>query len=159
MFGLIPWKKKSKSTEMATRENGALSPWQQLRQEMDSLFDRFLSRWSGAWEKDGELQAFGRLHVDDQEAEIVVRAEIPGFDPNEIDVSLSGNCLHIKAEHKHEKKDKDNYEQSSSQYYQRVALPSGMDENNIEAKYHNGVLELHIPKTEEARPKRIEIRS
>lgn len=158
MFGLIPWKKKTTSHgDLAVRRDDTLSPWLQLREQMDQLFEQFFGRlMMPTTGEDGLQPSWG---VDDREQEFVVQADLPGFDPDEIDVSVRGNCLCIQAEHKLEEKDDNNYQHRSRQFYQQVTLPSGIDQENIEAKYHNGVLELHVPKTEEARAKRIEVRA
>jgi HSP20 family protein len=106
----------------------------------------------------------GNLEVDDRDNEIVVRAETPGFDPKEIDVEVNGRLLTIKAEKKQEKKrnkkgDGDIEEQEYRAFVESVALPEGVERDKIEAKYHHGVLEVHLPKSEKAKPKRISVQS
>src|SRR5215216_1756585 len=106
MFNLIPWKKqnKDKGRELTLYKGHPLA---ELRAEFDALFDRFLSRWSEPF--GGEL-GFGRsqaLGVEDNDQEVVVKAEVPGFEAGDLDVQVSGNLLTVKAEKKKEKKGKD----------------------------------------------------
>jgi HSP20 family protein len=161
MFNLIPWKKrnKEKGRELAPYKGHPLA---ELRDEFDALFDRFLSRWA---EPFGDLipSRFGGLDVEDGDQEMVVRAEVPGFEPGEVDVQVSGNVLTVKAEKKEEKKGKDGngrYEERRYRtFHQRVTLPPGTDPDKIEARYKNGLLEVHVPKSEEAKGKRIPVKA
>jgi len=161
MFNLIPWKKrnKEKGRELAPYKGHPLA---ELRDEFDALFDRFLSRWA---EPFGDLipSRFGGLDVEDGDQEMVVRAEVPGFEPGEVDVQVSGNLLTVKAEKKEEKKGKDGdgrYEERRYRtFHQSVTLPPGTDPDKIEARYKNGLLEVHVPKSEEAKGKRIPVKA
>jgi HSP20 family protein len=139
-------------------------PLARLRDELDTLFERLLSPWSeSSSESEYGLDRLGNLEVDDRDNEIVVRAETPGFDPKEIDVEVNGRLLTIKAEKKQEKKrkkgDDDVEEQEYRVFVESVALPEGVERDKIEAKYHHGVLEVHLPKSEKAKPKRISVQS
>ena len=85
-------------------------------------------------------------------------ADLPGFEPGDFDVKLSGNSLTVRAEHRHQQED----EKSGASYHygsysRTVTLPHGVDQDKIDARYHSGVLEVHLPKTEQARGKRIEV--
>jgi HSP20 family protein len=161
MFNLIPWKKKSKekSRELAPYQGHPLA---QLRDEFDSLFDRFLSRWA---EPFGDLipSRFGGLDVEDGDQEMVVRAEVPGFEPGEVDVQVSGNVLTVKAEKQEEKRSKDGdgrYEERRYRtFHQSVTLPPGTEPDKIDARYKNGLLEVHVPKSEQAKGKRIPVKA
>ncbi len=161
MFNLIPWKKrnKEKGRELAPYKGHPLA---ELRDEFDALFDRFLSRWA---EPFGDLipSRFGGLDVEDGDQEMVVRAEVPGFEPGEVDVQVSGNLLTVKAEKKEEKKGKDGdgrYEERRYRtFHQSVTLPPGTDPGKIEARYKNGLLEVHVPKSEQAKGKRIPVKA
>ncbi len=94
---------------------------------------------------------------------MVVRAEVPGFEPGEVDVQVSGNLLTVKAEKKEEKKGKDGdgrYEERRYRtFHQSVTLPPGTDPGKIEARYKNGLLEVHVPKSEQAKGKRIPVKA
>jgi HSP20 family protein len=162
LFSLVPWKKKSKnrSRELTRRDRHPLT---ELREEFDALFDRFLSRWTEPFDWDFGPSRFWGLDVEDGDQEMIVRAEAPGFEPSEVDVQVSGNLLTIKAEKKEEKKGKESnghYEERRHRtFHKSVTLPPGIDPNKIEARYKNGLLEVHVPKSEEAKGKRIPVKT
>jgi HSP20 family protein len=92
--------------------------------------------------------------------EFVVRAEAPGFEPNEFDVRVSGDVLTVSAEHKAEVKEGEQVtEQEYGSFQRSIMLPGGVDPNKVEARYRNGVLEIHLPKTPEAQGRRIEVKT
>ncbi|MCA9137643.1 MAG: Hsp20/alpha crystallin family protein, partial [Planctomycetales bacterium] len=91
---LIPWKRERDNEIMEVDPKNELA---QFRANFDQMLDRF---WRGDWE-DAWNQGWG-CDVQDSENEITVRAEAPGFEPDEIDVRLSGNRLVVQAEHKAE---------------------------------------------------------
>jgi HSP20 family protein len=153
MFNLIPWKKERPAdTAVAQRED---NPFSLLRREFDSLFDRVFGNWplaGGEWGPTG----WG-LDVDDKGKELVVRAEAPGFEASDFDVQVSGDVLHIRAERRQEGK-----EGGTSRYgvFERwVTLPPGTDRDKVEARYRNGVLEVHLPRTPDALGRKIEVKT
>lgn len=159
MFSLIPWKKRSSDMKVAhDRDDWQLS-LSRFRDEFESLWDRFLGDWDrelSLWGDDRQIGFSGGL--EDKENEYLFHANLPGFEPNEIDVNVTGNTLQVKAEHKQEKQGKNggsSYRYGSFQRY--FTLPQGVDSQKIDAKYHSGVLEVHLPKTEEAKGKRIAV--
>jgi HSP20 family protein len=138
-------------------------PLARLRDEMDTLFDRLLSPWSAGREMESDLASLLDVDVDERDDEFVIRAETPGFEPDEINVETSGRLLTIKAEKEEKKKDKKgNGEVEQEMYrsfFRSITLPEGVKREKIEAKYQNGLLEVHIPKSDEAKPKRIAVKS
>jgi len=90
-----------------------------------------------------------------------ITAELPGIDKNDVDISVSGNTLTIKAEKKQEKVEEgENYYLSERAYglFQRqITIPEGVETDKIKASFKNGVLEITLPKGEEAKPKKIKI--
>jgi HSP20 family protein len=139
-----------------TRGNGLGShPLALFRQQMDSLFDNFFRGWPSVFsDEDVGGQRFWDFDVRDEGNEMVVRAETPGFDENELNVELHNDVLTIRAEKKQEGEQRQEYRS----YYRSVTLPSGTDAAKVQATYRNGVLELRIPKPEGAQAKRIPIR-
>jgi HSP20 family protein len=162
MFSLVPWKKKSKNTgrELTRWESHPLA---ELRDEFDALFDRFLSRWAEPFDWDFGSSRFWGLDVEDSPQEMIVRAEAPGFEPSEVEVQVSGNLLTIKAEKKEERKGQEGngryQERRYRTFHRTVTLPAGTDPNTIEARYKNGLLEVHVPKSEESTGKRIPVQT
>jgi HSP20 family protein len=158
MFNLIPWRKKDNGGVALRRDADPIS---RLRSEFDTLFDLFTSHWPAPFHR-GFGSDFWGLELDDKENEVVIRAEAPGFEASDFDVHISGNTLVIQAEKKHELKEKRGdgarEEHGFAKFRRMIDLPAGIVPDNVDAKYHRGVLELHIAKSEEAKPKRISVK-
>jgi HSP20 family protein len=165
MVNLIPWKRKRKEYDdgaIATRESNPLTGF---REEVNSLFDRFFRDrpdfdhlWKGWPALKGEDWSLGwGLDVDDREKEIVVRAEVPGFDPKDFDVQVSGNRLLIRAEHKRESKIRDEFSYRYGTLRRVIPLPEGIEKDKITARYRRGVLQVTVPKGERAKGRRIAV--
>jgi HSP20 family protein len=141
----------------------AAHPLRWLREEMDAVFDRFFSRWPGPSEWGLASQWFWDVDVEDTDKEIVVRAEAPGFEAKDFDIQVSGNTLTIRAEHKVEAEgEQEGHRYTERRYgrYQRsIPLPAPVEAEKAAAHYRNGVLELRLPRTEEAQRRRIEVKT
>lgn len=124
--------------------------------EIEELFEQLNSGFadlSGEFEEVGA--GGGGIHLDiaDADDEIVVVADVPGFEPGDIDVSVSDRQLRIAAEHGTETEQED----EDTHYYRRertqrsvsrtVTLPTDVDEREASASYENGVLTIELPKT------------
>jgi HSP20 family protein len=148
MFSLIPLR------ENRGRSGGLMHPLEQMRHEFDTLLNRFFGGWPEPFAGDRGNRLWD-FDVTENDNEIVVRAEMPGFDANEIDVQVRGDTLTIAGE----KKQQGEQRESFSRFRRSVLLPSGVDTDKAQAKFHNGLLELHLPIREEARAKRIQVQS
>ena len=133
----------------------------QMRQEMDRLWESFFEERPRR--KMGEEEEwFPSLDVAETKNEIVVKAEVPGMDPKDIDISLSNGILTIKGE-KEEKREEEeeNYhlvERSHGAFARSIQLPTEVQGNKVNASYKNGVLKIVLPKSEEAKSKEIKIK-
>lgn len=139
------------------RTQGQLSrptdPFGQMRRQFDALFNQFMSGWPALANWEGGEARLWNFDVDEKDNEIAIRADLPGFAPNEVDVQLNDNVLTIRAEHEQEGEGQQRY----SSYERSVTLPPGIDAEKAQANYRHGVLELHIPRTEQGRGRRIPI--
>jgi len=135
---------------VASRED---HPFHQLRRDFDSLFDRLWGGFLAPYEEDWGSQRPWDLDVKEDDKEFVVRAEIPGFEEKELDLQVIGDVLTIKAE----KQQKGDGQEQYRRFQRSFTLPAGTDPDKIQASYHSGVLELHIPRSEKAKPKRITV--
>src|SRR5205814_1277640 len=131
------------------RRGGGLStqrmqPLEQFRRDFDALFDRVFGGLA-PFEQEFEPTRLWDFDVNEGDKEVVVRAELPGFNEKEVDVQLNDNMLTVKAE-KQEKKDG---EERYGSYRRTVTLPSGIDADKATANYRNGVLEMHLPRKEQ----------
>jgi HSP20 family protein len=158
-MNLIPWRNKQQEG------GGELSPLVALRGEMDRLFDSFFREPFGGL--DWPLWGGGRfsppIDVAETDKEFTVRAELPGIDPKDLEVTVTGHQLVLSGEKKESSEhDGKNFYRSETRYgsFRRsLPLPDGVDTEHVEAEYANGVLTLHLKKTEQAATKRIEVKT
>jgi len=143
----LPATRPAQGARPATRRD---HPLLQLQRDFDSLFGRL---WGGWLAPDIETVRMWDFDVTENDKEIVIRAEMPGFEPNELDVQLTNNVLTIKAE----KEQKGDRQEEYRSFYRTMTLPPGINADKVQASYQNGVLELHLPRAPEAMPKRIQI--
>lgn len=134
---------------------------ERIQNEMNRLFDFSITR---APEKGTALyESLWAPAIDIHETKdsIVVKADLPGLKKEEIDVQVDGPSLVIKGERKHESEQKENgylrTERAYGSFYRELSLPSTVDASNMKASYKDGVLELVLPKKEEAKPKKINV--
>jgi HSP20 family protein len=132
-----------------------------MRREMDRLWDSFFQRGPARRVEEG-AEWLPSLDVSETKNDIVVKAEVPGMDAKEIDISLSGDTLTLKGEKKQEKEEKaENYhliERSYGAFTRSIRLPVNVQSDKISASYKNGVLKITLPKSEEAKTKEIKIK-
>ncbi len=132
-----------------------------LRDRMDRLFEDSLARMRGAEEDVMQTTWSPAVDIYETADSLVIKAEIPGVDKNDISVEVKDNTLYLKGERKFEKGIKEeNYHRMERSYgsFSRVfSLPTTVDQNKVKASYKNGVLEITIPKIEEAKPKQITV--
>lgn len=131
-----------------------------LRREMDRLFDRF-------WEDDGEdLPAIREwvpsLDFSETVDTYMVRLEIPGMEPKDVQVTLQDNVLTVKGEKKEEFKQKDErfyrLERSHGMFSRSLRLPAPVDGAKVNAVFKNGLLTVTVPKAPEAKASSIPIK-
>jgi HSP20 family protein len=134
---------------------------EKARSEMDRLWDTFLfgrPKTSGLAEEEWQPA----MDVAETESEMVVNVEIPGMDPEDIDVSLSEGTLLIKGEKKPEAEEKEaDYhlmERSYGTFIRSIPLPAGVQSDKISASYNNGILTIVLPKSEGAQKKEIKVK-
>lgn len=132
---------------MRRRKSEAAAPtFGALQTEMNRLFDDFFGQapdfFGGT--------AFPALTTSETDNQVIVRAELPGVTPDDLDVTIKDNVVTIKGEKKEEKKDeKENYfrmERSFGSFIRQIALPAEVDPAGAESKLDQGVLELRLPK-------------
>ncbi len=151
--------KESKETGKELQVQAARSQWLSPFEEVEHLFDEFLSR--GGWMQPflrrnfPDLEAalgtrWPKLDIIDRDDEVVVKAELPGVDKENVDVSISENMLSIRASTQHEKKEeKGQYfrrELSRGECQRTVRLPGNVDGDKAKASFKDGILEISMPK-------------
>jgi HSP20 family protein len=133
-----------------------------LRREMDRLWDDFFGPGRKAL-RPMEMEWAPAVDVSETADQVVIKAEIPGMEAKDIDISLAGDVLTIKGEKKSEREEKkENYhlvERSYGSFSRSLKLPAAVDMDKVEASYKQGVLTISCPKKEEVKPKAIEIKA
>jgi HSP20 family protein len=132
-----------------------------LRDAMDRLFEDSFVRAPRLWSRAGEWELPIDMHQTANE--VVAKASLPGFKPEEVDISITGDTLTIKGEHKEEQEVKDeNYfykERRYGTFSRSVLMPVKVKSDKAEAVFEDGVLILTLPKAEEVKPKQIKVRA
>lgn len=132
---------------------------EKMQDEMTNLFDFTLR--PGRQEDIIARDWSPSLDVSESKDSLVVKADIPGMNKEDIHVSVQKDTLVIKGEKKQEKEVKEeNFirtERAYGSFYRAITLPETVDAANVKANYKNGVLELTLPKKEEAKPKEIKV--
>lgn len=140
-------------------------------EEMDRMFASLFPRgWMlpFAWERSplaevgiGPEARLPRVDVIDRDTEVVVRAEAPGVRKDELEVSLTGNTVTIKGQTAHEEKEEkgDYYrcEISRGSFSRTITLPAEVDAEKAAAEFHDGVLEVRLPKLEHTRRRPLKV--
>lgn len=132
-----------------------------LRNEMDRLFNTALDSPALRWE---EATTWGLpLDVAENDDAYIVKASVPGINPDNLDITLSDNVLTIKGEFEEDKEiEEEQYqirERHVGSFARSVTLPVAVVADKVEAAYDDGVLTLTVPKAEEVKPRRIEIKA
>lgn len=129
-----------------------------MQDEMNRFFDEFFGEHrqglaEGSW--------LPMVDVSETNGEFIVRAELPGMRHEDIDISVQDNILTLKGEKKQEKKEeRENFhrlERSYGSFSRSFSLPAGVKPDDIKATFKDGVLEISMPKAEEAKAKKIAI--
>ena len=124
-----------------------------------------LDRWVGTFA--GEKENVDRswvpaVDIFERGEETVVRAELPDVRKEDLDLKVENNVLTLRGEKRRDETvEQENYHRSERHYgsfTRSFKLPSTVDTSRIQARYENGVLEIVVPKAEEAKPKQIEVK-
>lgn len=138
--------------------SGVPSVWNEM-----SRLSREMERLFGEARSASQSGVFPPLNIYDDGESLVVKAEIPGIDPANLDINATTNSLTVKGERKRpEADDKASFhrrERSYGTFSRSVNLPQEINPEKVYAGYKLGVLEIVLPKAEETKPRKIEIQS
>ncbi len=114
------------------------------------------------WQEEGEDRPFGiPVNVYETDKEVVVKAELPGVKKEDLDVNIQDNTLTIRAQTREESEVKEESylrrERRMGSFSRTITLPVEVNPEKARAHYRHGLLEIHLPKSEEARPRPIRI--
>lgn len=133
-----------------------------LQDEVERMFRSFFpslggeaATSAGAWSP--------ALDVEENEDAFVLHVELPGVRPEDVEVSMEENVLIITGERNfYADRDADTFrrvERRFGRFYRAVRLPDRVDSGHVDATYENGLLTIRVPKAEEAKPRRIEVKA
>lgn len=155
---LIPWRKKHGTAPAARRED---NPVEELHQRVNELFDSFFDtfnigfRWPALTHDDESLAISPRVDISETDDEVRVTAELPGMDEKDIQVTLDDHVLVVRGEKKQAHEDKNrNYhlvERSFGSFQRAIALPAGVEQDQVKATFRKGVLSVSVPKAPAAK--------
>jgi HSP20 family protein len=133
-----------------------------VRDEMNRLMNEFFGRGGGAEEGTWFSGAWSPpVDIYETDNALVMKAELPGFSKDDIQIELKDNTLVIRGERKREDEVKEGsfhrMERVYGAFQRSFLLPTTVDQGKVQAVYKDGVLELRLPKVEAAQPKRIAI--
>ncbi|MDI6801589.1 MAG: Hsp20/alpha crystallin family protein [Thermodesulfovibrionales bacterium] len=140
-----------------------LKELEEMRRDMDRLFEDFFAPVSRRrrWIRPEAGVVVPNVEMYDRKNDIVLKAELPGISKEDIDLTITKDSLTLKGEIRKEEevKEEDYYaaERSYGSFTRTIAMPVEVDAGKAKASFKNGVLEIVLPKKEEAKPKEIKI--
>ena len=160
-------KKESKQALLKPEPARSLHPFE----EMDRLFENYFShgwlhpfRWRQPSRGETTMPFEGRMprvNVIERDDEVIVKAEVPGVDKKDLDISVTDDTVSIKGSTRHEEKDEEgdyyHCEISRGSFSRVVPLPAEVDAEKASSKFKDGILELTLPKIKKAKRHSIKV--
>ncbi|MEJ2656370.1 MAG: Hsp20/alpha crystallin family protein [Desulfobacterales bacterium] len=141
-------------------------PWKsfgevsRLRREMDDLFNRIFGETSLSKISFAKWQPL--VDLSETDTHLIIKAELPGIEAKDVDVSITGDRLTIKGEKQQEKEEKEENRYRSERYYggyeRTIDLPVSIEEDKTEATFDKGILTITLPKVEKIKKKQVKIK-
>lgn len=143
----------------------SLVKWEPMR-DLENMFDRYTRSMglpaSGVQELMTTADWTPRVDISETDNAFSIQAEIPGIRKEDVKVNLEEGVLSIQGERKEEKEEKGKrfhrIERSYGSFYRSFTLPENIDKAKIKATFHDGMLQLQIPKTKTVSAKAIEVK-
>ncbi len=151
MKSLIPWRRFE------------AAPFEGFRNEMERMMQRFFGEPIGGNGATAIESWSPRVDMEETDKEVLVKADLPGVDPKNIDISVTGDVLVIRGDKKEEREEKNkNYhriERFQGDFYREISLPPGADPEKITAASDKGVITITIPKKAGVQPRKIPVKA
>lgn len=132
-----------------------------MRRDLDSLWDRFFPE-KPFHERYMAHEWMSSIDLTDTKDKLVVKAELPGLEAKDVELTITDDILAIKGEKKEEKEEKDEHhffvERYTGTFERRIKLPALVKTDTVDAKFDKGVLTISLPKSEETKKKEIKIK-
>ena len=150
MFDILPWKRKKKYDA------------DKLHREIDDMYSRFFEpNFLPSSHLFGEGKWDPKLDIIEGKKDITVKAEIPGIEAKDFDISIDGRILTIKGEKKQEQSDKEEtyyrVERSYGYFRRTFELPAEVEPDNVDASYKRGLLKVRLRKAKASETKKITV--
>ncbi len=132
---------------------------QKYNRDLDRSLDRFFDDFFGDWSV--KTMKVPPVDIEENDQSYVIKAEIPGFNEENVKLYVENHILHIEGESVKEEKSDKKYllrERKVQSFERTFALPEGVNEEALEAAYGKGVLTITVPKTAKEEPKKIEVK-
>ena len=146
-MSIVPWKPIDELTMM--------------RRDLDSLRDRFFPE-KLFHERFFIHKWLPSIDLTETKSKLVVKAELPGLEAKDVELTITDDILTIKGEKKEEKEEKDEHhffvERYTGTFERRIKLPTPVKTGKVDASFEKGILTINLPKSEEARKKEIKIK-
>lgn len=134
-------------------------PLESIREEMQDLISRTFGDEGDLWSADRITPSLDLAEADNA---LEVRMDIPGMEPKDIDIQVNANVLTVSGERKEEREEKGKtyhrVERRVGAFSRSVTLPCPVREDAVDAQYKNGILTIKLPKTEEAKARKITVK-
>lgn len=134
----------------------------ELHHTLDRLFDNSFTEWNKDFPLPQMSQWTPKIDIKDKDGQYLIRADVPGVNAKDIEITLENGMLTLKGKKESEsKEEKENYvriERSSGSFYRSFSLPDAGDPSKISAKSKNGVLEITVPKNNKSSSHKIQIK-
>jgi len=144
---MVPWRER------------AARPLARFEREMENLWDRFFGDEGWVPTEEGFAP---RLDLAETDTQYEVKVDLPGMKPEDVSVEIKDGALWIsgKTEEEHEEKGKTYHrvERRFGEFRRVLNLPGKVADHGVDATFHDGVLKVTVPKAEEAKPRRIEVK-
>ncbi len=158
---------RSSPSRGLTPQRDQSEPLQQIRDEFDRLFDRFMgSAWPGLrslggasrLRESGQASDYWGLDIDETDDAVVVRADAPGFEPDDFDLQVRGNQLVLCGQHHEQATENNRSAWCDREICRVVTLPAEVKAEDVDAHYQHGVLTVKLAKTTPTASRRIEVK-
>jgi len=134
-----------------------------LREAMDRLFEESFVRPRSAWPLSRAAGLTVAVDMHETDDELVVTADLPGLRPDDVDIGITEDTLTMRGEFRSEDEGESGnvhfQERRYGSFQRSMALPAPIDADAAEAEFEDGVLTIMLPKTEETRPRQIEVKA
>lgn len=145
---------------MLLRRMNGMDPWSALRGEIDRLFQEFTDDWP--LDRLPGFHGYPAINMWEDAEYVRVEAELPGLKMDDLEIFVVGNELTIKGNRREQANPDANYhrrERGVGSFSRVVRLPVAIEADKVEASLKDGVLLVNMPKTSEARPRKIEVKA